>query len=258
MTMFMKMGRIGNRLRPTTMLVFLGAMLLVSFVGRPASANHTCGTTPSATCGEISGLIPTHKDAVGSSLVWGTNWECPKMLIWMRPSEYTPREFLNPPVGDGSTFPGFNQTYINLVQGSFNLGGLDRSGWSRYAPDNDKENTQLMDICGLQSLIDTGVFTKFTLPELTNGDMALTEPFLQDAGYSKGLTYNIFCAGNVAGVDGRIYILGAHDKGGNNGGRKINIFDPKAERWIPRVVPCVKSEFEADPTGTAFPHCSPP
>jgi hypothetical protein len=34
---------------------------------------------------------------------------------------------LNPTVG--GVFSGFNQKYLELVQGGFGLGQLDRSGW---------------------------------------------------------------------------------------------------------------------------------
>src|SRR5687767_4371946 len=167
------------------------------------------------------------------------------MLIWMRPSEYKPSAYLNPTV-DGA-FSGFNEAYIETVQGGFELGQLDESGWSRYAPDIGRENAQLIDVCELQNLIDAGKFTKTSIAALTDADMALSDPFFKNAGFSKGLAYNLFCAGNVAGVDGRIYVIGGHDKGGNNGIRKINIFDPSTERWVKRVVPCVRAEWEDDP-----------
>jgi hypothetical protein len=177
------------------------------------------------------------------------------MLIFMRPSEYKSKDYLNPTVA--GVFSGFNPKYLELVQGGFGLGQLDRSGWSRYAPDLNRENTQLIDVCGLQELIDAGMFTKTNVAALTDADISPTDPFFKDAGYSRGLSYNLFCPGHEAGIDGRIYVLGTHDKGGNNGGRKVNIFDPKAEQWIPRPTTCVRSQWEADPTGTIPPHCDP-
>lgn len=234
--------------------VFLSVILLFSLNDRPALASHTCTGGPSD-CGQNSGMVPFHKDAIHASLIWTKKSECPRMLIWMRPSEYKPSDYLAPTVG--GVFSGFNQTYIDIVQGGFGLGQLDRSGWSRYAPDLERENAQLIDVCGLQALIDSGAFTKTSIAALTDADIALTDPFFQDAGFSRGLGNNLFCAGNVAGVDGRIYVIGGHDKGGNNGLRKITIFDPRTERWVPRPVPCVRSQWEADPTGAAFPHCDP-
>lgn len=233
--------------------VFIGVMSSIPLAGERALASHTCAST--SDCGQNSGLVPFHKDAIHASLIWeSSRATCPKMLITMRPSEYKPHHYLKPTVG--GVFSGFNPTYIEIVQGGFGLGQLDESGWSRHAPDLDRENTQLIDVCGLQALIDSGAFTKRSIAELTEADISLTDPFFEDAGFSRGLGYNIFCAGNEAGVDGRIYVMGTHDKGGNNGTRKMLIFDPKTEEWLPRAVPRVRSEWEADPTGEAFPHCN--
>lgn len=235
---------------------------------RTALASHTpCVGGPSV-CGQNSGLVPFKKDAIGATLHWrdssNSKWkaECPKMLIWMRPSEYKPNDYTLTGVDANGQpiFGGFNPNYLNLVQGvnqgGPNLGNLDQSGWSRYAPDRDRENTQLIDVCGLQDEIANGVFNKATIPELTDADMSLSDPYFEDAGFSKGLGYNIFCLGHVAGVDGRSYHFGQHDKQGNNGGAKVNIFDPKKEEWVSRTLPCTRTEWEVDPTGT-FPHCNP-
>lgn len=230
-------------------------LLIAASVG-PALAVDDCPAAGAAVCGQNSGLIPIHKDFVHASLIWNKKYaECPKMLIWMRPSEYKPKHYLNPPV-QGGGFPGFNQKYIELVQGGFSLGQLDESGWSRYSPDLERENAQIVDVCGLQSLINTGTFTKTAIADLTSADISYTDPFFSDAGFSRGLGYNLFCNGHVSGTDGRIYVFGLHDKGGNNGGRKVNIFDPKTEQWVSRPIPCVRSGFESDPTGVLS-HCNP-
>jgi hypothetical protein len=87
-----------------------------------ASASHCVGG-PSV-CGQNSGLVPFHKDAIMASLIWdkpktlnGDTADCPKMIIWMRPSEYKPKDYLNPTVG--GIFSGFNPKYLELVQGGF-------------------------------------------------------------------------------------------------------------------------------------------
>jgi hypothetical protein len=234
--------------------LFLSMVCLPWPVGGTASASHTCAAPE--VCGQNSGLVPFHKDAILAGLIWDKpDSKCPTMMIWMRPSEYKPKDYLNPTVG--GVFSGFNQKYIERVQGGFSLGQLDRSGWSRYAPDLDRENAQLIDVCGLQAQIDSGMFTKTDVAALTDRDMARTDRFFRDAGFSTGLSYNLFCMGQEAGVDGRLYVFGLHDKGGNNGGRKVNIFDPQANQWLPRGTTCVRAGWEADPTGTIPPHCDP-
>jgi hypothetical protein len=239
---------------------FLGGMLLNAVAAPGGVATQDCdlNNPDPSICGQNSGFVPFHKDAIHASLTWERKKSvCPKMLIMMRPTEYTPSDYLNDtdPSLDPPEFPGFDQEYIDRVQGGFGLGQLDESGWSRYARDRDRENTQLIDVCGLQEQIDQGIFTKTSFEDMDDDYMALTDPFFEDAGYSQGLVYNLFCAGNVAGADGQIYVTGGHDKGGNNGIKKINIFDPELEEWVERTVPCVKSQFEEDPAGGVR-HCS--
>lgn len=141
--------------------LFLGALLVLAFEDRPAFAA-PCEGGPSV-CGQNSGLVPFHKDAILASLIWANEkTECPKMIIWMRPSEFKPKDYLLPTVG--GVFSGFNPTYLERIQGGFGLGQLDRSGWSRYGPDLDRENAQIIDVCGLQALIDKGEFKRRASP----------------------------------------------------------------------------------------------
>ncbi len=133
-------------------------VLLISLLVVLGSASHACSSAK--VCGKLSGLVPFHKDAIHASLVWSSaRDQCPKMLIWMRPSEYRPVDYVLPTNASG-VFSGFNPIYLDLVQGGFGLGQLDRSGWSRYPPDLQRENAQLIDVCGLTDLIETGVFDK--------------------------------------------------------------------------------------------------
>src|SRR5256886_3609964 len=249
----------GTNMRPRVWIFvvgFLVAIPLSALDSGSASASHTCAGGPSV-CGQNSGLVPFHKDAILASLIWDTaKTECPKMVIWMRPAEYKPTDYLSPTVG--GVFSGFNPKYLERVQGGFGLGQLDRSGWSRYAPDLDRENAQLIDVCGLQAAIDSEKFTKASVAALADADIALTDPFFQDAGYSRGLSYNLFCMGQEAGTDGRIYVFGLHDKGGNNGGRKGHIFYPKAGQWGWRGTTLGGAGWGGDPSGTNSPHRDPP
>jgi hypothetical protein len=233
------------------------------------SALATCSDP--AVCGQKSGLIKFPKDAIHSSLVWKKHADCPKLLMWMRPSEYKPSDFIEP-LPPGMGFPGlgtgFRDSYLDFVQAryfdpntpkrGYNLSMLDESGWSRHASDLGRENTQLVDVCGLMALIDTGVFTKHGIADLDAADMSLTDPYFTDAGHSRGLGQNLFCAGNVSGIDGRVIVIGGHNMAGNNGLRKMTVFDPETERWLPLPTPCVRSGFTADPNGLdPGAHCNP-
>lgn len=211
-----------------------------------------------AQCGKKSGLVPFHKDAIHTSLVWSGRDKnrCPKLLMWMRPSEYKPSDYLNPTQPDGG-FPGFSQKYLDRIQGTSRLTQLDESGWSRWAPDRDRENTQLVDVCALQAQIDAGLYTKENIVDLTDADFALNDAFFTNAGFSRGLGYNLFCNGHVQGADGLHYQIGGHDKRGNNGIKKTNIFDGKTETWAARTLPCTRTGWAADPLGTIPPHCDP-
>ncbi|WP_354685052.1 hypothetical protein [Cupriavidus necator] len=92
------------------------AWLMTAPAGSAQAAD--CPAAGPAVCGENSGLVPVHKDFIHASLIWNQKYStCPRMLIWMRPSEYKPKHYLNPPVPGGG-FPGFNQKYIDLVQGT--------------------------------------------------------------------------------------------------------------------------------------------
>lgn len=230
--------------------------LLIAATASAAEPSAGCDVSPlPELCGKKSGLVPFHKDAIHSSLFWsgGKRQKCPKMIIWMRPSEYKPKDYVNPTVG--GVFSGFNPNYLSLVQGGIGLTQLDESGWSRYAPDLDRENAQIIDVCGIQGLVDQGKFTKELITELNEDDLRMTDPFYEDAGFSRGLNYNLFCSGAVAGADGDLYAFSFHDKRGNNGGRKVNVFDTKKEAWRYRPITCVRQQWDEDPTG-ASPHCS--
>ena len=100
-------------------------------------------------------------------------------------------------------------------------------------------------------------FNTTTIPMASSVASAANAAAFSNAGHSRGLNYNIFCSGNVALADGRLLFVGGHDKGGNNGIRKLNIFDPSTETWVARPMPRVKADFLADPTGLSSPHADP-
>jgi Domain of unknown function (DUF1929) len=217
--------------------LLLGATVL-GFLSGPVQADP-------AEVGELSPLIPLPKDAVHAGLSWTPDSK-PKICFGMRPSEYVGHHLVHQ---DGQLKDHFEQ----LVYGGhgFSTGphGLDQSVANGAI---ERENFVCWDLTHPDAFKDTGEFS--ILDEngnalITKADIALTEDAISEAGDEKGLHYNIFCGGNVALADGRWAFIGGHDKGGNNGIRKITVFDPVSETWLDRDVPQVKVDFLADPDG---------
>lgn len=224
------------------------AALVAMGLGGPALAHDAEEPTeiPDApTFGALSNLIPWHKDAVHISLVWPRK-RTPQLCFWMRPSEYRGTDLIDPvpPLGI------LRQPFKDLVYGGYNFSRtLEESVRTPILADLEKENTLCADLPG--ALIDTG---KHHIEDLTAADFASNAGAFHDSGHSRGLNYNLFCAGNVMLADGRLAVIGGHDKAGNHGIRKINIYDPERRQWKWRPMPGAMEDYLADPTGLEFPH----
>jgi hypothetical protein len=198
-----------------------------------------------AEVGELTPLIPLPKDAIHAGLAWTPDSE-PKICFGMRPAEYAGHHLIDE---HGS----LKEEFERLVYGGFGFStgphGLDQSVANGAI---ERDNFVCWDLTHPDAFKDTGEFSILDdtgQPLVTKADIALTAAAISDAGDSKGLDYNIFCSGNVALADGRWAFIGGHDKGGNNGIAKINIFDPQSETWVDRGMPPVKEDFLADPEG---------
>jgi hypothetical protein len=218
------------------------AMGLVLLAGS-ALASHT-STDPSEV-GELSPLIAVPKDAIHAGLSW-TKKSGPRICFGMRPSEYVGHHLVD---HHGELRPAFER----FVYGGYGFGtgphGLDQSV---TLGDVERDDFVCWDLAHPDAFNDTGDFSILDdngEPLITKADIALTEDAFSDAGHSAGANYNIFCSGNVALADGRWAFIGGHDKSGNNGIRKITIFDPRDGTWLERERPQVKVDFLADPLG---------
>ena len=222
------------------------ALLLVasSTIALTAGRAHTQEDDPAAV-GQLSPLIALPKDAVHMGLSW-TPHSKPKICFGMRPSEYIGHHLVGK---DGQ----LKDVFQELVYGGYGFStgphGLDQSVANGEI---NRENFVCWDLTHPDAFKDTGQFS--ILDEngkalITKADIALTKDAISAAGDSKGLHYNIFCGGNVALADGRWVFIGGHDKSGNNGIRKLTVFDPVSETWLDRDVPQVKVDFLADPEG---------
>lgn len=210
-----------------------------------ASASHTEDTNPQEV-GSLSPLIPVPKDAIHAG-VSATAKNALKICFGMRPSEYAGHHLVNE---DGS----LNEIFEQLVYGGFGFSegahGLDESN---IKGDHDRENFMCWDLTHPDAFNDTGEFAivdEHGEALVTPDDFGLNAASFSDAGDLSDLNYNIFCAGNVALHDGRWLFIGGHDKSGNNGIRKLPIFDPVSQTWADRSIPPVKEDFLADPEGT--------
>ncbi len=222
------------------------AATLPCLAGGAASASHT-STLPQEV-GKLSPLIPVPKDAIHAGLAW-TPQAGPKICFAMRPSEYVGHHLVDPGGHLKEAFERFVYGGFGFSEGAH---GLDESVTKG---DIDRDNFVCWNLTHPKAFNDTGEFA-IVGPNgedlVTKADFALNAAAFTDAGHSRGLEYNIFCAGNVALADGRWLFIGGHDKSGNNGIRKLNIFDPATETWAPRPRPRVKKGFLVDPEG-AFP-----
>ncbi len=234
--------------------------------------------------GELGPLIPVPKDAIHAGLVWKSGADSPSMLFLMRDSSMagtdladkalikeivaeteaalaagtSPPRTLFEALNNGSPgdpFSGFRQ----LVFGGFTLSrNLEEAHATRFTHLHLRmENTILADLSDLGRAFRTHPASpKFAVRDLKKQDAALNHAEFSSAGFSRNLGYNLFCAGNVSLTDGRLLFIGGHDKGGNNGLRKLYIYDPEREEWVNRVPAPVRLDYEEDPTGTD-PHFMP-
>lgn len=194
-----------------------------------------------AEVGELGPLIPFHKDAIHASLV--LTKEGPKICYWMRPTEYRGTDLVNLDGPMGELDPNFEARVYGGFGFSTGTHGLDESVTTRIKEDIKRDNGQCFDLNHPDAFKNRGIFN---VAELEKRDFRMNADAFSDAGHSRGLNYNIFCAGNVMLADGRLLFVGGHDKSGNNGIRKNNIFDPKTEKWVDRSMPRVKAEFLDD------------
>ena len=225
----------------------VAVVALASFVGAPPG-----GAQTPADVGELGPLIPFHKDAIHASLTPGNP---PKICFWMRPSEYRGTDLVDPSVGDlGELRPVFDRLVYGGFGFSTGFNGLDESVTTRIKDDIPRDNGLCVDLGHPAAFANAG---KTDVRQLNAADFALNAAAFSNAGDTGGLNYNIFCSGHSMLPDGRILFAGGHDKGGNNGIRKINVFNPATGSWLARPVPPVKADYRADPTGEEFEHADP-
>jgi hypothetical protein len=238
-------------------------------VGTGPGTSRPVNDTDPSEVGELGPLIPFHKDAIHAALVWtGPQRATPKVCFWMRPAEYRGTDLVDPDgvSPDGGDTGGFIQDFEDHVRGGSPFSQrLDRSVQSIIKADIPLDNGLCLDLTHPDAFANPGKFdvatydpmTETWIPEFTEEDFDMNRAAFSNAGHSAGLNYNIFCAGNVQLADGRLAFVGGHDKDGNHGIRKVNIFDPVTESWVHRPAPPVKVAYLAHPSGDHSEHPHP-
>ena len=223
---------------PNGVALGIAAVWFLCLGGGTAEAFHPVPNNPAAV-GEIGPLIPFHKDAIHSVLIWtGVNRDRPKVCFWMRPAEYRGTDLvdplgLSPDLGDTG---GFLAAYQALVRGGSEFSDrLDRSVQTRIKDDIPLDNGLCFDLTHPDAFKNKGKHEIATfdqvqqvwVPVLGEEDFDLNRAAFSPAGDTAGLNYNIFCSGHVQLPDGRIAFFGGHYIDGDNGIERSTYLTPK-------------------------------
>jgi len=262
-----------NKTISFTLLAF--AALLIA--GMAAVVALSKNSNSFAEVGKLDPLIAFHIPPLHAGLVWKQESESPKLLFFARHTEMRGTDIvriedegidkeqtlIGDLIRDPNIFPflvdrslddgskTFNETlrasFKNLVNGGFLMQqGPTQSIPTRILSDLKRENTQLFDPSHPDAFKNAD---KHDVALHTENDHLLNAAAFEDAGFSRGLNYNIYCSGHAMLADGRLFIAGGHDMAQANGVKKTNIFDPESEKWLDRDLPCAKAEWENDRFG---------
>ncbi len=163
-----------------------------------------------------------------------------------------------PNIAEGTTDYGLNRcmrsSFKALAYGGYRIRtGLTQSVASRIKLYSEREVSTLWDTGHPDAFANAG---KYDVALLNEDDAALNIDSFSDAGYSKGLRYNLYCPGHAMDANGRMIAQGGHNRNSQSGFRKHNIYDPVTESWNPdRNVdipePCMRANWELDPYGVS-------
>jgi len=217
--------------------------------------------------GKLSPLIVMHAMSVHNSMVWKTNDDAPKVLMFHRHSGYRADEVANPdiinflilnadPVTGRKAFsdtgPQFNasfrRSFNQLCYGGYQIiHDVSQSVPTRIRVDQTIENCQLWDTGHPDAFnYDFGV-PKYDVALLNNHDAETNFLSFKNMGPSRGLYYDMYCPGFATLEDGRPVFTGGHDMNSQNGNYRIQVFDPDKEAWLDRNISCMRAQYGADP-----------
>lgn len=213
--------------------------------------------TDPSDCGRFGPLIPTHVTSVHAGLVWKRGATTPKLLSFFRFPEHRADDVVDPDAihdaidagalrDPGNGFNGaYRPSFQQFVYGGYHIvQGLSQSVPTRIAADRHIELCLLWDLGHPDAFANAG---KHDVALMRDADFAMNRSSFEEVGFSRGLYYNLYCAGHSTLSDGRVVFAGGHDMNSNNGLYKINIFDPETETWAPRTIPGARARWGADP-----------
>ncbi len=227
--------------------------------------------------GKIGPLIVMHAMGVHNTLLWKTNDDAPKMLMFHRHSGYKADEVVNPdiinflianadPVTGKKAFsdtgPQFNasfrRSFNQLCYGGYQIiHDVSQSVPTRIRVDQTIENCQLWDTGHPDAYNIVFGNPKFDVATLNNSDAETNFASFKDMGPSRGLFYDMYCPGFCVLEDGRAIFNGGHDMNSQNGLYRIQVFDPDKEVWLDRNISCMRAQYgtnanPADPYGENY------
>ena len=149
-----------------------------------------------------------------------------------------------------SNNPCLRSSFKHLVYGGYRL----RQGQTQFIQNRIRaywglENAQVWDL-GHPDAFKTrdpedsptgeGIFDNALIDE---EDALLNIASFSNAGFSKGLKYNVYSLGYATLTDGKVVHIGGHNMQSNSGFRKMNIYDPETGTWANRPEPCQNANW---------------
>ncbi len=222
--------------------------------------------------GKVGPLLVMHAMSVHNTLVWKTNEEAPKVLMFHRHSAYRADEVANPdiinflivnkdPVTGLNAFSNptnqfnsaFRRTFDQLCYGGYTIvHDVSQSVPTRIRVDQTIETCQLWDTGHPDAYNHDFGNPKYTVALLNNHDAETNFASWKPMGYSRGLYYDMYCPGFCTLEDGRPIFPGGHDLNSQNGNYRIQVFNPDTETWLQRPISCMRAQFGSDPADPYF------
>lgn len=221
--------------------------------------------------GVVGPLIVMHAMSVHNTMVWKTNDDTPKMLMFQRHSGYSADEMNNPDIINFllvNTNPGpgtltgqtalanagnqFNsalrRSFQQLCYGGYNIiHDVSQSVATRMKVDQYLETAQLYDWGHPDAYKYDIANPKYSPGALNNSDGELNIAASKNMGPSRGLYYDMYCPGYCVLEDGRPIFPGGHDMNSQNGNYRIQVFNPDREVYLQRPMSCMRQFFNKDP-----------